>query len=168
MTKPRPALSVEDALDRIAGQIPGGKRAMAAIVDRQPRTVHNWGDPDTPETIPMDCAIKLDIAFQQHGGVGHPIFDTYALLLETAELESFSCGMETARRLKAAMKEGSEAHAALVDASLPGATKADRERATREVLEAVDALKATLPTLTDGTGPAGNAGEGKSPVGGEP
>lgn len=164
MTKARSPLSIEDALDRIAGQIPGGKNAMATIVDRQPRTVRNWGDPETPESIPMDCAIALDIAFQQHGGEGAPIFETYATLLDVARAQRFGDEFELSHRTQAAIKEGGEAFAALVAASRPGSSVQERQSAAREVLEAVDGLNKTLPFLIDGAVPE-TGGEG-SPRGG--
>jgi hypothetical protein len=47
------------------------------------------------------------------------------------------------------MKEGSEAQIALVIASQPGATPADRANAAREVQQALTAFSGALPLLVD-------------------
>lgn len=154
MTKQRPPLSIDAALARIAGQVPGSWDAMAEEVGLTARAVRNWGDPDTREQIRMDAAIKLDLLHMRSGGEGAPIFEVYALLVETAQVERFSSQAELARRLKDALKEGAEAHVALVDATLPGADAQDRNRAAREVEEAITAFKATLPSLIPGMGSA--------------
>lgn len=147
MTKRRAPLSIDAALARIAGQLTGGWEAMAQIADRKERTVRNWGDPDTPEDIPLPKAIALDLAYQAAGGEGSPLFESYAFQLELAEVTRFADRIALGRKAAAAMKEGGEAHAALILAAQPGATIADRMSARREVLESIDALKQLVPYL---------------------
>jgi hypothetical protein len=174
MTKARAPLTIDAALARIAGTIPGGWKRMGELCariehgelrSRSERTVRNWGDPDTSEQIPLDCAIVLDIEFQKAGGDGFPLFDTYQHLIDIAISEKLACNLELARRTRAAIREGGEAHDALVAAILPGATAAERAAAVKEVLEAIEELKGTLPHLTEGAGPDGVLREGTSPGG---
>lgn len=147
MTKPRPPLSIDAALARIAGQLPAGFDDMARIAGRAVRTVRNWSDPDTPEQIPVDCAIALDLAFIAAGGAGAPIFETYAHKLELAEAEQFADQLELLRRAQVVAKESGEATSALIGAAHPAATDADRARALAEAVEARDALSQVIPLL---------------------
>lgn len=147
MTKRRVPLSLDAALARIAGQLPGGWVEMATHAQRQERTVRNWGDPDTAESIPMSCAIALDVAFQGSGGEGAPIFECYALQLELACINRFADAHALGRHTAAVIRECGEAGAALVAASQPDATDADRRAAAREIEEALGILKHALPLL---------------------
>ncbi len=170
MTKLRAPLTVENALTKIAGLIGFAAMAESLTTPGRPvaeRTVRNWSDPDTPERCPIEAGIRLDVAYQAAGGDGAPIYETYGLLLDAAHAEHFADEAELARRTISAIKEGGEAHAALVAASRPGATALDRRAALREVEQGVAALTSTLPLLTEGAVPHGSRGEGPSP-GGEP
>lgn len=156
MTKARAPLSIDAALARIAGHLPGGYTAMAGIVGRAVRTVRNWGDPDTAEHIPLDCAISLDLAFIAAGGDCAPLFETYQLLLDLAQMERFSSNIALGKHAAQVIREGGEAHSALLLATLPGATEKDRKNALRECSEAFDVIKRVLPLL--GAPPADDAG----------
>lgn len=147
MTKVRAPLSIDAALARIAGQLVGGFEEMARVSGRCTRTVRNWGDPDTPEQVPVDCAIALDLAFIAAGGTGAPIFETYALKLELAEAAKFADRFELLRHAQRVARETGEANAAIIGAAQPSATDADRARALGEALEAIDALKHAVPLL---------------------
>ena len=129
MTKSRPPLSIDAALGRIAGQLRGGYDDMALECGRATRTVRHWSDPDAEESIPIECAIKLDLAFQAAGGTGAPIFETYALQLELAAADRFADSMELARRIPDIIRECGEANAALVEAADPSATASPRQTA---------------------------------------
>ncbi len=85
MTKLRAPLSFEDALDRVSGAV-GGKPALALRCGRKERTVRNWGDPDTPEQIPVDVALDFDLFFAEQGGVGSPFLEAFAHQREQLEL----------------------------------------------------------------------------------
>jgi hypothetical protein len=150
MTKRRPPLSIDAALARIAGQLEGGWETMATATGRKDRTVRNWGDPDTPEQIPLDCAIALDLAYQEAGGEGAPLWEAYTLKLELAEIERFADRHALGRRAVDVIRECGEAGSALVAASLPGATQAEREAALRELVEAFEVIKRTFPLLGAG------------------
>lgn len=141
MTKQRAPLSIDAGLARIAGQLTAGWLAMADVSGRKERTVRNWGDPDTPEQIPLDCAIALDLAYQAAGGEGAPLFEAYSFQLELAEVARFADRIALGRKVADAMREGGEANAALVLAAQPGATPSHRANAHREVCEQIEALK---------------------------
>lgn len=152
MTKLRPPLSVNAALNRIAGQVDGDWLTMAEAIGKKERTVRNYSDPDTPEEISARDAIALDILFQQHGGEGAPIFETYALQLETERAEVFATQAEIARRVQRSIKENAEAAQAQIACFVPGADAADYTRAIRETEEAITADTNTLAALKRGAG----------------
>lgn len=147
MTKLRAPGSIDAALARIAGHLEAGYAAMATLTGRAERTVRNWGDPDTSEQIPVDCAIVLDLAFRAEGGDGAPLFECYAAQLDAAGMTHFADQIALGRHTQAVIKEGGDAHAALVRASQPGATDRDRAEAQREVQEAIEVLHRALPML---------------------
>lgn len=147
MTKHRAPLSIEQALARIAGQLPDGYADMARRTGHQPGTVRAWGDPDRRERIAVDDAIALDIAYQEAGGTGAPIHEAYTHQLELAHLSHFASRISLGRHAVDVIKEGGEAHAALVRAAQPGATPEDRRHAEVEIGEALETLKRALPLL---------------------
>lgn len=147
MTKTRPPLTIDAALARIAGQLQNGWTEMAAITERAERTVRNWGDPDTPEQIPMDCAIKLDLAFEASGGIGTPIFEVYALLINVERVTRFGDVRDVIRRTMTGIKENAEAAIAQIASTLPGAGPHATDDAIRETQEAIEADTSTLAAL---------------------
>ncbi|MCW2412033.1 MULTISPECIES: hypothetical protein [unclassified Sphingobium] len=147
MTKERRPLSIDSALARIAGQVPGSWGAMAKATGYEERTVRKWGDEDQDGEINITAAIKLDLLYQNHGGEGRPIYDVYGLMLGAAVAEAYTDQFEILRRVIRVVKETGEAKSALVQLSLPDATEADRRAAQREVLEALTELKNILPLL---------------------
>lgn len=153
MTKTRTPLSIEQALQRIAVQLPGGVEAMAAVSHRQPGTVRAWMDPDRPEQIPFPAAIDLDLAFREHGGEGSPLYEAYSAALDLASGTRFADAHHLLDRLHAVIKEGGEAHAAIVAAARPGATAHDRQNAFREAAEAYEELRDILPLLQEQSQP---------------
>lgn len=154
MTKHRAPLSIDAALARIAGQLEDGWKTMAEITGRERRTVQNWGDPDTPESVPINFAIALDLAYLAAGGSGTPIFEAYAHKLEQAEAANFADRYDLLRRAQAVAKETGEANSAILGAAQPNASAADKRAALTEITEAIDALKDAIPLLSN---PAGDA-----------
>lgn len=148
MTKFRPPLSIDAALSRIAGHLEKGFDEMARIAKREVRTVRNWGDPDTPESIPVECAIALDLAYLAAGGTGAPIFEAYAHQLENAFAAQFADQQQLLRHAQIVAKETGEANAAIIGATQPSATEEDRRVAQTEIAQAIDALKASIPLLS--------------------
>lgn len=147
MTKLRPPLSTEQALSRIAGQLPGGFEAMAEKVGKSASLLRKYGDPDREEEITVRDARTLDLAFRAAGGEGYPLYDAYTAQLEIAELQTFSDRFALLDRAGKVIKEGGEAHAALIAACKPGATQRDRDNAARELAEALEEIKPTLAAL---------------------
>ncbi|WP_394652355.1 hypothetical protein [uncultured Sphingomonas sp.] len=148
MTKVRAAGTIEDALFRVLGHI-GVDRAAEEVLGISGDYLRRLSDPDSRYRLTVEDAIKLDLAYLAAGGGAAPIYQTYTLLLDQANAERFSDREELVRRTATAMKEGGDADAALVLATLPGATPADRERARREVHEAIEAKAAVLACLDD-------------------
>ncbi|KUR80780.1 hypothetical protein AQZ49_01765 [Novosphingobium sp. FSW06-99] len=136
-------MSVDAALARIAGHIPGGFAEMARIVDRNERLVRKWGDPECRERMPIEDAIALDLAYRAAGGDGAPIFEAYAAKLNHAGTDFFADQIALSRYAVTLIKECSEAEAAVVLAAQPGATARDRAEATREIEEAIAVLNRT-------------------------
>lgn len=151
MTKRRAPLSVEQALQRIAGQLDGGIEAMADVAQRRPATIRLWMDPDRPEQVSFDAAIQLDLAYQAQGGTGAPLFEAYGARLELAAAARFSNEHQLLDRAHAVIKEGGEAFAAIINAARPGATDADKREAYREAAEAFEHFRDILPVLSGQT-----------------
>lgn len=145
----RPPLSIDGALGRIAGQLPGAWAEMAMVVDRHESTVRRWGDHDAAEQIPLPSAIALDIAFQRAGGDGRPLFETYALQLQVAREHAFADEIELARRACLLIREGAQAQEALVLASLPSACDRDRTNAIRELEDVARVVTSAIALLTN-------------------
>ncbi|WP_288806349.1 hypothetical protein [uncultured Novosphingobium sp.] len=165
MTKLRAPLTIDAALARIAGQIPGGWNAMAkALSDRKSASlVRAWGDPDRREKIPLADALELDLAYRDAGGDGAPLYETYGYLLDAAGTFRFASEIALGRLAVEAIREGGEAHAALVLAAQPGVEARQKHDAMREVDEAIEALQSArivLEAMTRprATGPPGAEG----------
>jgi hypothetical protein len=148
VTKLRAPLSIEQALQRIAGQLTGGVDEMARVAQRQPGTIRNWMDPDRAEQVSLDASIELDLAFQAEGGKGAPLFEAYAFRLQLAEASRFGNRHRLLDHAHGVVKEGGEAFAAIIAAARPGATAADLDTAYRETAEAFEQLRDILPLLS--------------------
>jgi hypothetical protein len=133
VTKPRPPLTLDAALARIAGQLPQGWAGVAAVAGRAESTVRRWGDQDQPEQLPMPAAIDLDLAYQRAGGEGAPIFETYALLLQVSQEQAFADGLALQRAGCELAREAGQGVEALVLAGMPGGDQARRDRAIAEL-----------------------------------
>lgn len=155
MTKLRAPGSIDAALSRIAGLVPDGWAGMASTVDRKERTVRNWGDPDTPESIPLECAIALDLAYIAAGGVGAPIHETYALQLNLQLQTQFGDILQLATLNAEFILEAGQAGAAVIQATAPGAPDKLKREALRESEEAATALARTIAALRRSVGMPG-------------
>lgn len=148
MTKVRAPLSIEQALQRIAGQLPRGIDQMAEVAQRQPGTIRNWMDPERPEQISIEAGIALDLEYQAEGGSGAPLFEAYAAKLDLAVSSRFADRHRLLDYAHGVVKEGGEAHAALIAFARPGATEHDRRHALKEAAEAYEKLRDILPLLS--------------------
>lgn len=152
-TKPRPPISIDAALARIAGQLTGSWAEMAEVTGYQERTVRRWGDfdaqPDEAEArdIPMRTAVKLDIAYQAAGGTGAPILEAYADLVKVAAAEAFACKQQLFAATMGFMAENNEAELALLEATKPEAGPAEIANAKRQLLDAREDIDEILAGL---------------------
>jgi len=168
VTKPRPPVSIDAALARIAGHVEGGYAALGAACSppRQAGTVRAWGDPDRPEQIPVDCAIAIDLLYREHGGEGAPIHETYTLQLELAAVERFGDRHALARIGADVVRETSEVSAAIIEASLPSADANAPSRILREGEEAISIIRramAVAQRLVPGLGRAQPGSDQEAP-----
>lgn len=147
MTKLRPPMSIDAALARIAGHLPGAWGEMAIIAGRQEHTVRAWGDPDKPEVLPLPSAVAFDIAYRRAGGIGAPCRDAYDTLLQAAMTEHFADEIELAHATAHAIKEVGQAESALILAALPGASDETIAAAEREAEEGLVALSTAASTV---------------------
>ena len=147
MTKDRAPLSVDGALARIAGMLPGGWAEMAHLTGYAERTVRAWGDVDREEQINLPAAIKLDIAYLAAGGEDKPLYETYGYQLGLSIKERFASSFDILRLAVDVVREVGEAQTALMEACLPDATRLDRREAQRELLEAMEVMKRAVLNL---------------------
>lgn len=147
MTKHRAPLSIEQALQRIAGQLADGVEEMARLTGHAAGYVRALGDPDRREKLSVEDAIAFDIAFQEAGGIGAPVWEAYTHKLELAQQNAFADRISLGLLTAEVIREGGQAHEALVRASQPGASPADRRSAEKEVSEAMNRLKESLAHL---------------------
>lgn len=147
MTKLRHPLTFHRALTRVAGVI--GWDGAAEECGVAERTVRNWSDPDADAEISLRDALRLDIAYQRAGGRGAPLFECYALRLDTEGVRAHGDADSLVTASAATAKEAGEAVSALIHASRQSATEADRREARREAEEAIAALTKHITMLGD-------------------
>lgn len=147
MTKARHPLTFHRALTRVAGMIGwDGAAEECGVADR---TVRNWSDPDADAEISLRDALRLDIAYQRAGGRGAPLFECYALRLETEGVPVHADADDLVSASASTAKEAGEAVSALIHASRRSASMADRRDARREAEEAIVALTKHITMLGD-------------------
>lgn len=147
MTKQRPPLTTGAALDRVAGQLPGGYAELAQRFDLNESYLRAMGDPDRREKICFDAAIAADLIYREAGGAGAPFFETYAWQLDQAGVTRFADEVALARLVGASVRESGEAHAAVIALAQPGADRTTRPSTIREAEEAVAAWNSVLQML---------------------
>lgn len=157
MTKERAPISLDAALARIAGQLPGSWADMARLTGYAERTVRAWGDEDRDEQINLPAAIALDIAFQAAGGAGLPCYEAYGYRVGAAQRTSFVNAFDILQLASVVVRETGQAEAALIDAALPDATAGDRREAQRELIEAIESMKRALIVLEQVDAPRAQA-----------
>lgn len=135
MTKRRAPLSIDTALARVAGLLPGGWSEMAQLTGYAERTVRAWGDVDREEQVNLPMAIKLDIAFQAAGGIGAPLYEAYGDMVRVAAAEAFGDKQQLLRAAMDFMQENGEAELALLEATRPDAGPAELAAAQKQLLD---------------------------------
>lgn len=147
MTKLRSAFTVENALFRVLGAITIER--AAEVTGRDTHYLRSMSDPDSRYRLSVDDAIKLDLEYRSTANCeGMPIYEAYGRLLELAAAERFSDAEKIRSAAADVIREGGEAHVALVCAAAPNATPEARRHAAREVEEAIGALNRTIPLLS--------------------
>ena len=160
MTKLRPALSTEQALDRIFGVL--DRKVVSKQIKRSVRTLRDYGDPDHKSCISFNDALFLDREYNRAGGDGFPLAQSFLFRLEAEAAVPGFCPDALQRATQSAAIEVGEAVAALVGATRLGATPADRALAKREAEQAMTALSHTLPMLDETVSPGGTVFTGGS------
>jgi len=148
LTKRREPLSIDEAMARIAGKVPGGWIALAKHVGKHERTVRKWGDADTDDEITLSAAIALDTLYQKSGGAGRPLLTAHEDLVDAARAVAFADQFEVVRRLSEFVKESSDAKQALLRIALPDSCISDRHLAQRELMEVREVIDGMLLCLT--------------------
>ncbi len=149
MTKLRPPLSFEQAMDRIAGVL--GWDGMARELALTESAVRKKGNRDSHGSLTYEEAFKLDRAYGLAGGDGFPLHQTYALRLKLSADDARADAIELVRAAGRAAKESGEAVEALLAATEPGADAYTRQTAAREGQEAIEALTSAVSKI--GAGP---------------
>ena len=147
MTKLRAPLSIDAGLTHVAETLRDGWREMAEITGRKEGLVRSWGDPDRREQVPLRDAVLLDRACAAAGG-GTPLFAYYADRLDTSGSHAPADAGGLGRLAATVARECGEAEAALIEATLPGASSADLREACREIEEAIAVMRRALPMLS--------------------
>lgn len=146
MTKVRPPLTIENALLKVLGLI--GIEKAAEVTERSQDYLRSVSDHDSRYRLSVDDGIKLDLAYHAAGGDGYPIHEAYTLLLGVAVTVALADAASFHRQTLAVLKEGGEAHVALVAANAPNATRADTLIAIKECEEGLTALTRALSILS--------------------
>ncbi len=145
MTKLRAPLTFENCLARVAGHI--GWAKVAEIVGQAERTVRNWSEPDTTAAIPLEAALKLDVAYHAAGGEGTPFLICYATRFDTESLAACPGREELLDAAARTALETGEAVSAALAAARPRAGRADFAIAEKELEESIAAAHHTLAAL---------------------
>ncbi|KQN37029.1 hypothetical protein ASG37_05045 [Sphingomonas sp. Leaf407] len=144
MTKARDPLSVEQALDDVVGAI-GEDNAIAAT-GRPKGYFKRASDPDSRELLSCADAIELDAAHDRMIG-GRPITAMMRRKISARCKDSRLGAEQLLGATIESMRESSEAHAALIEATCPDATPAVWRKAMREHLQALGAQARLTPVL---------------------
>ncbi|QIG80083.1 hypothetical protein [Stakelama tenebrarum] len=147
MTKLRPPLSFEAAIQRVVALLPRGYETAGAALGRSARFVGQLGDPDRREQIKLRDALKLDQLYRRFGGRGAPLLESYQLQLGVADLESRIDEPNVPASAIELVREGSEAVSASIAFTVPGATERTRTDAIRETEELAQACQRALAQL---------------------
>jgi len=148
MTKRRAPLSIDAALTEIAAVI--GWDGMAEATGKGAAYLRACADPDRREQLAMRDARALDIAFRNAGGFGTPLHAWYAGGLEVAGVLVAASNGSLLTQSAEVIRECAEAEAALIEATLPGASPRETATARREMEEAIASLHRAIGMLPDG------------------
>lgn len=144
MKKPRPPLSIEQAVVDLIDAI--GIDAASEATGRAKAYLVDVSDPEKRQLLTCRDAVELDAAHQALIG-GRPIHEMMGLLVDERAPGAVSCEQQLFEATVEAIRESSEAHAALLEASRPDASLAKRRMAMRELVQAFGAKRRIMPIL---------------------
>lgn len=144
MTKLRPPLSIEQAVTDVILAI--GIDAASEATGRRKAYLTDASDPDKRLLLTARDAVALDGAHDRIVG-GRPIHDMMGLMIDDCAPGAVSCERQLFDATIEAIRESSEAHAALLEASRPDASPAKRRTAMRELVQAFAAKRRIMPIL---------------------
>lgn len=144
MTKARPPLSIEQAVVDVILAI--GMDTASDVTGRAKAYLSDASDPDKRLLLTCRDAVSLDAAHDRLIG-GRPIHDVMALMIDDAGDGALSCERQLMDAAIDAFRESSEAHAAVLEASLPNASLTTRRKAMRELVQAFSAKRRIMPIL---------------------
>ena len=150
MTHQREPLTTEQAFDKIVGDLKI-ERAAAAIgkADRQ-HYLRAISNPASEQRLAFDDAVALDIAYAAEVEPGHyPLFESYRLRLALAEQTAIRDAVELGQHAARCARENGEACAAVIEASIPGASLATLRRAIGELEQARSENAAAIGALQE-------------------
>ena len=145
MTKPRDAITIENTLYRVLGEITIER--AAEVTGKSLSYLRSLTDPDKRERLTIEDSRTLDLEYRAQGNIGYPLLDTQIRMIEAAENDKFAEEHAFGQLACDYVKESGEASAALVAAMLPGATIQCLEAALRELEHADIAAAPTIANL---------------------
>lgn len=123
-----------------------GVDASSAATGRTKNYLTDLSDPDKRPLLTCRDAVALDGAHDRIIG-GRPIHDMMGLMIDDCSPGALSCERQLFDATVEAIRESSEAHAALLEASRPDASPAKRRTAMRELVQAFSAKRRIMPIL---------------------
>ena len=145
MTKTRDAVSIENTLYRVLGEITIER--AAEVTGKSLSYLRSLTDPAKRERLTIEDSRILDLEYRAQGNVGYPLLDTQIRMIEAAENDKFAEEHAFCQLACDYVKESGEASAALVAAMLPGASIQCLESALRELEHADIAAAPTIANL---------------------
>ena len=154
MTKLRPPLSYENALERVAHRI--GWERVTPIIGVGERAGRRWSDPDARPAagaaMTLEMAEQLDAAYRAAGGEDSPLLYCLAARLDQATIAAVADMTDIIISVGIGAQEHGEAAAATLAAAVPGADPRLKVIAERELEQAIVANTNTLAKLRGGRG----------------
>ncbi len=142
--KARDPFSIEQTLCDVIDAISMDR--AAAVTGRTPGYLRIMSDEDQRGDLTCRDAILLDAEHEALLG-GRPLTDMMRLQIDAVRPDQTASATAALEATLEIIRESGEAHAALIAASVPGATLSTRRRAIREVLQSLSAKRRLLPIL---------------------
>ncbi|WP_267414719.1 hypothetical protein [Sphingomonas sp. GC_Shp_4] len=140
-------MTVENTLHLVIGTI--SIERAAEVTGRSLGYLRALSNPYTRERLAFDDAIKLDLEWRAQQQEGYPLLETYERILKSEAQLRFASAEAIGRLACIVAKEAGEATAALVAASMPGASRETWKVALRELEEAGQANAPAIALLRE-------------------